>query len=66
MPFIDDSKEINIVQVESGAQKNYKNPVDDVKNGGKDDLIIYFNFILDNKGTLYTRQRYNILDLMED
>ena len=31
----------------------------------KDDLVSYFNFVLDDSGTSYSRTRYNLIDLLE-
>ena len=37
----------------------------DPMNGLKDDLVFYLNIIMDNQGTVYSRERYTLIDLME-
>ena len=37
----------------------------DPLNGGKDDLVIYFNFLLGDSGTIYSRSAYSLIDLLE-
>ena len=38
----------------------------DSKNNHKDDLLWYANFVSDNKGQIYIRERYNLLDIYEE
>ena len=42
-----------------------KKGTDDPMNKHKDDLVTYFNILLDDSGTIYTRSRYNLIDLLE-
>ena len=35
-------------------------------NGFKDDIIIQFNFLLDNKATMYQRKHYTLVNLFEE
>lgn len=32
----------------------------------KDDLVLYWNFVNDNKGTIYSRKHYTLIDLWLD
>lgn len=42
-----------------------KKSTDDPLNKRKDDLIVYFNFLLEDTGTLYQRHSFNLIDLLE-
>ena len=35
-------------------------------NGYKDDLIVYFNFVMDNQATQYRRKHYSFIDLLKE
>ena len=38
----------------------------DPLNGNKDDMIYYFNILMDNQATLYSRKHYTVLDLLKE
>ena len=59
------SKETEITEITKGMQNQYKRSESDPKNGHKDDLVAYFNILLDNVGTVYSSEHYTIIDLME-
>ena len=46
--ILDNSVNIDIIQYKTGLLSQYKRSVDDPYNEGKDDLVTYFNLILDN------------------
>ena len=35
-------------------------------NNYKDDMVLYFNFVLDNKATMFTRKHYTLINLFEE
>ena len=43
----------------------FKRSVSDNHNGNRDDLVIYFNILLNNKATLYYGKHYTLIDIME-
>ena len=34
-------------------------------NGFQDDLVFYLNVVLDSQGTMYSRQHYTLIDVLE-
>ena len=42
-----------------------KRGIDDPMNKHKDDLVIYFNLLLEDTGNIYSRTRYTFIDLLE-
>ena len=59
------TEETEITEINKGVQNQYKRSIDDPKNGYKDDMVAYFNILLDNVGTVYSSEHYTIIDLME-
>ena len=59
------SSETDIFEISRGMQNQYKISESDPKNGHKDDLVVYFNILLDKVGTVYSSEHYTIIDLME-
>ena len=57
------NEEFNMTQYRKGITKSYKPPKSDYINGSKDDMVLYFNYILDNQGSVYTRRHFAIIDL---
>ena len=46
--------------------KMVKRSIDDPMNKNKDDLVVYFNFLLADSGTIYTRTCFNLIDLCRE
>ena len=63
--FYENVEETDIKEVKKGVDTMFKRSVSDNHNGNKDDLVIYFNILLNNKATLYTGQHYTLIDIME-
>ena len=49
--FIDKNIETPFLQYTAGLTNQFKRSIDDPMNGQKDDLIVYFNFVMDNQAT---------------
>ena len=63
--FLDNTKETDLYEVTRGSSDQFKRSVSDNHNGNKDDLVIYFNILLNNKATLYYGKHYTLIDVME-
>ena len=63
--FIEDIEEDDLQEVKKGSSDMFKRSVSDNHNGNKDDLVIYFNILLNNKATLYYGKHYTLIDIME-
>ena len=59
-------EEYEILTHYMGNQNQYKKSVSDPLNGNKDDMVYYFNILMDIQATEYNRKHYTILDLFKD
>ena len=63
--FFNTTEYLVITQLRRGHPPAYKISKSDPKNLKDTDMVIYFNLVLDNIGTVYNRKHYNFVDLME-
>ena len=64
--FLDNNLVIPFLQFTTGTTNQVKRSIDDPMNGNKDDLIVYFNFVMDNQAVQYRRKHYSFLDLLKE
>ena len=63
--FLDSSQTYDFYEVKRGNINMQKPSLSDPMNGKQDDMITYFNLLLTDGGNNYTRDRYDLIDLLE-
>ena len=63
---LNNTQELSVIQFRNGLQNQYKYSKTDPMNEYKDDLVVVFNFVMDNQATFYTRKHYTLIDLFEE
>ena len=53
--LLDDIEKLDIIEFRPGIINQIKRSKSDPANGKRDDLITYFNFVMDPQANLYTR-----------
>ena len=64
--FKDNVETLDVIQFNNGIQTQHKKSNTDPYNLYKDDLVWYFNLLMDNQATLYTRKHYTLIDIFEE
>lgn len=64
--ILDSVQNLDIIEYFPGIINQFKKSTDDPMNGNKDDLIFYFNFIMDNTAHSYSRTHYTLIDLLKE
>ena len=63
---MDTSPNINFIEVKPGMINMKKRSKSDFFGGHKDDLVTYFNLVLNTEGNVYSRDGYDLIDLLEE